>query len=154
RDSHPGKAARPRHRRGTRDRCQRQDNPGYNVSASHWRRTWSTIHPPGPGGARFTPPRAADGWGSAEVRHKGPARVPPRATFTGALRLNSRRRQAALGVFTALLATPAAAQQRHDSVVVLGLRAPNGDDEAAANATEALRGAARDAGFEVPNNSP
>lgn len=62
-----------------------------------------------------------------------------------------------LAVFSALavmgLASNALAQGR-GPLVILGLRAPDGDDEAAANATSALRRAARSSGFEVPNDSP
>ena len=59
---------------------------------------------------------------------------------------------AAVLVLTAAL--PAMAQGRRGPIVVLGLRAPNGDDEAATNATAALRRSARAAGFDVPNESP
>jgi hypothetical protein len=69
-----------------------------------------------------------------------------------------RRMRLALGVLaaltTALLPRPSTAQPQRGAVLVLGLRAPDGDDEAAANATEALRRAARAAGFEVPASSP
>ncbi|MEI8258370.1 MAG: hypothetical protein WCJ30_22060, partial [Deltaproteobacteria bacterium] len=62
-----------------------------------------------------------------------------------------------LAVLSALvvmgLCSTALAQGR-GALVILGLRAPDGDDEAAANATSALRRAARNAGFEVPNDSP
>ncbi len=62
-----------------------------------------------------------------------------------------------LAVLSALvvmgLCSTALAQGR-GALVILGLRAPDGDDEAAANATAALRRAARNAGFEVPNDSP
>lgn len=64
----------------------------------------------------------------------------------------------AFGALATLLvlagAAPAWAQGARGQLVVLGLRAPNGEDEAAANVTNALRRAARNAGFQVPDNSP
>jgi hypothetical protein len=63
-----------------------------------------------------------------------------------------------LGALAALLVvlapSPGWAQSRRGQLVVLGLRAPDGDDEVATNATTALRTAARAAGFEVPNEAP
>ncbi|MFO0630159.1 MAG: hypothetical protein U0325_31655 [Polyangiales bacterium] len=44
--------------------------------------------------------------------------------------------------------------QSHGAIQVLGLRAPDGDDEFANQLSVQLRGAARTAGYEVPDNSP
>lgn len=62
-----------------------------------------------------------------------------------------------VAVLTGLLMlgiTSNALAQGRGPLVILGLRAPDGDDEAASNATTALRRAARSSGFEVPNDSP
>ena len=76
-------------------------------------------------------------------------------------RLGSTRSQGSLRFLLAALAgllvlglSSSALAQARGSLVILGLRAPDGDDEAAANATAALRRAARNAGYEVPNDSP
>jgi hypothetical protein len=63
----------------------------------------------------------------------------------------------ALGALAALLlalaAPRVASAQARGTLVVLGLRAPDGDDEAANNVTLALRRAARAAGFQVPDTA-
>ena len=60
----------------------------------------------------------------------------------------------ALAALVVTLTAASAAAQARGSLVILGLRAPDGDDDAAANATAALRRAARAAGSEVPHDSP
>jgi hypothetical protein len=67
-------------------------------------------------------------------------------------------RRFVLGMLAALMvvlgASAASAQTRRGPLVVLGLRAPDGEDDIANTATNALRSAARAEGFEVPSDSP
>jgi len=53
-----------------------------------------------------------------------------------------------------LFAAPSAQAQARGPLIILGLRAPDGADDAANNATTALRRAARTAGYAVPTDSP
>ncbi len=49
---------------------------------------------------------------------------------------------------------PAVAQERSRNILILGLRAPDGDDDAATQVTAALRRAVRAAGFTTGDDSP
>jgi hypothetical protein len=53
-----------------------------------------------------------------------------------------------------LCASEAVAQSNRGPLPVVGLRAPDGEDEAAATATASLRRSATQAGFTVPDNTP
>ena len=55
---------------------------------------------------------------------------------------------------TLLFASSAFAQVQRGPLPVLGLRAPDGEDEAAQVATASLRRSATRAGFSVPDNTP
>lgn len=59
-----------------------------------------------------------------------------------------------IAILVVLVTTSAQAQGRRGSLTVLGLRAPNGDDDIAATVTAALRRAATAAGFSVRDESP
>ncbi len=60
----------------------------------------------------------------------------------------------AAALASVLCASEAAAQSSRGTLPVVGLRAPDGEDEAAATATSSLRRSAAQAGFTVPDNTP